>query len=274
MEGLGLGYDDVRAADPAVVFCSITGFGRGGAGAALPGYDLLVQALSGFMSVTGDPAGEPQKAGVAVVDVMAGLFATVGILAALRHREATGEGQRVEVDLLSAALAGLVNLSAGYTVAGAVPGRTGNAHPSIAPYEPLPCAEGELVVAVGTDRQFASLCTVLGVAEVADEPRFATNRARVEHREALRELLVARLAARPAGEWATLLTQARVPAGLVNDLAGGFALAAQLGLDPIVEVARPDGSSVPLTRNPIRLSATPPTYRSAPPELGGGPGDG
>ncbi len=270
MERFGLGYDDVRARNPGVVFCSITGFGRG-TGAALPGYDLLVQALSGFMSVTGDPAGEPQKAGVAVVDVMAGLFATVGILTALRHREATGEGQRVEVDLLRSALAGLVNLSAEFTVAGVVPERMGNAHPSIAPYTLLPCAEGELIVAVGTDRQFASLCTILGDAGLADDPRFASNRARVEHRDALRDALVRRLAARPATEWARALTEARVPAGLVNDLAGGFALAMELGLDPIVELPHRDGSAVPLPRNPIGLSATPATYRSAPPAMGEDP---
>jgi crotonobetainyl-CoA:carnitine CoA-transferase CaiB-like acyl-CoA transferase len=268
LDGLGLGYEDVRAANPRVVYCSITGFGRG-EGAALPGYDLLVQALGGLMSVTGAADGEPQKVGVALVDVLAGLFASVGILAALRHRDATGEGQRVDVDLLSALLAALVNQASAFTSGGVVPQRMGNAHPSIAPYEPLPCADGELVVAVGNDRQFTALCEVLGVPELAGDPRFATNAARVEHREALRAQLVERLAARPAAEWAAVLTDARVPAGVINDVAGAFALAERLGLAPIVEVPAAGGASVPLVRNPIRLSATPPTYRSAPPPLGG-----
>jgi crotonobetainyl-CoA:carnitine CoA-transferase CaiB-like acyl-CoA transferase len=201
------------------------------------------------------------------VDVLAGLFSTVGILAALTHRTATGEGQRVDVDLLSSLLAGLVNQASAYTAGGVVPQRMGNQHPSIAPYELLPCAEGELVLAVGNDRQFAALCEVLGVPELAQDARFATNTARVEHRVVLRATLVERLAARPAGEWAAALTQARVPAGVVNDIAGAFRLAEQLGLEPIVRVPREDGTEVPLTRNPIGMSATPPTYRSAPPRL-------
>ncbi len=266
MDRLGLGYDDLRAENPGLVYCSITGFGAG-AGAALPGYDLLVQAVGGLMSITGTPDGEPQKVGVALVDVLAGLFSTVGILAALRHRDATGEGQRVEVDLLSSLLAGLVNQGAAYTAGGVVPGRMGNQHPSIAPYELLPCADGDLVLAVGNDRQFAALCAVAGRPELAEDTRFATNSARVAHRAELREALERILAARPAADWAAELTTARVPAGVVNDMAGAFALAASLGLDPVVELPREDGTMVALTRNPINLSATPPTYRTAPPRL-------
>ncbi len=267
MESLGLGWEELHADCPRLVYCSITGFGAG-AGARLPGYDLLVQALGGLMSITGAPDGEPQKVGVALVDVLTGLFATTGILAALRHRDATGEGQRVEVDLFSCLLASLVNQGSGYTVAGVVPHRMGNAHPSISPYELYPTREGDLVLAVGNDRQFAALCEVLGLAELPADPRFATNPDRVAHREALRDALVAGLAARPAAEWATALTDARVPAGVVNDVAGAFALAESIGLDPVVAV--PDavtGDTVALTRNPIRLSATPPSYRSAPPPL-------
>jgi crotonobetainyl-CoA:carnitine CoA-transferase CaiB-like acyl-CoA transferase len=269
MDRLGLGYEELRAADPALVYCSITGFGAG-AGAALPGYDLLLQALGGLMSVTGEPGGEPQKVGVALVDVITGLFAAVGILAAVRHRERTGEGQRVELDLLSSALAALVNQGSAFTIAGAVAGRMGNAHPSIAPYELLPTGEGDLVVAVGTDRQFAALCEVLGDRALASDERYATNPARVAHRDALRERLVALLAQRPAAAWAGELSGRGVPAGQVNDIAGAFALAATLGLDPVVEVPREDGTPVALTRNPIRLSATPATYRTPPPRLPGG----
>ena len=267
MEGFGLGYDELRADNPGLIYCAITGFGRG-AGAALPGYDLLIQALGGMMSITGPRDGEPAKVGVAVVDVLAGLFATTGILASLRHRDATGEGQRVDVDLLSSLLAGLVNQSSGYTVAGVLPARMGNEHPSVAPYELLPCADGDLVLAVGNDRQFATLCTVLDVPQLAADERFATNRARVANRPALRAELSAQLGRRPAARWAASLTAARVPAGVVNDIAGAFALATELGLDPIVQVPRDDGGSVALCRNPIGLSATPVTYRSAPPPLG------
>jgi crotonobetainyl-CoA:carnitine CoA-transferase CaiB-like acyl-CoA transferase len=266
MDKLGLGYAQLSAENPRLIFCSITGFGAG-AGAELPGYDLLVQALGGLMSITGAPDGEPQKVGVALVDVLAGLFASVGILAALRHRDRTGQGQRVEVSLLSALLAGLVNQASAYTIAGSVPGRMGNAHPSISPYELYATGEGDLVVAVGNERQFATLCEVLSAPELADDPRFGSNTERVANRAALKAELIARLAAAPASEWAQRLTAARVPAGVVNDLAGAFALAQAVGLDPIVEVPSAQGPPVALTRNPIGLSRTPPTYRSAPPDL-------
>ena len=266
MERLGLGYEQLSAGHPALVYCSITGFGAG-RGAELPGYDLLVQALGGLMSITGSPDGEPQKVGVALVDVLAGLFASVGILAALRHRDRTGEGQRVEVNLLSSLLAALVNQASGYTIAGVVPGRMGNAHPSISPYELFETGAGDLVLAVGNDRQFAALCEIIGAPELAADDRFATNAARVANRARLRREVVARLAAAPAADWARRLTAVRVPAGEVNDLSGAFELARALGLEPTVDVPRPDGSAVALTRNPITLSHTPPSYRSAPPPL-------
>ena len=266
MDDFGLGYEALAASSPRLVYCSITGFGRA-QGAELPGYDLLIQAVGGLMSITGPADGEPQKVGVAVVDVLAGLFASVGILAALAHRAATGDGQRVEVDLLSSLLAALVNQGAAWTAGGVTPARMGNAHPSIAPYELLPCADGELVLAVGNDRQFAALCSVLGLSELALSERFATNPARVAHRAELRARLVARVRERPAAEWVAALTSSRVPAGVVNDIAGAFALATALGLAPVVELPHPAGGTVALTRNPIGLSATPPTYRSAPPDL-------
>jgi crotonobetainyl-CoA:carnitine CoA-transferase CaiB-like acyl-CoA transferase len=266
MAGFGLDYDQLREDNPALIYCSITGFGRG-AGAELPGYDMLIQAVGGLMSITGEPDGEPQKVGVAMVDVLAGLFATVGILAALHHRASTGEGQRVDIDLLSCLLAGLVNQASAYTSGGVVPTRMGNRHPSIAPYEALPCADGNLVLAVGNDRQFTALCNVLGAPALAMDERFATNPARVWHREQLHAELTSLLARRTAAEWAQILTDARVPAGVVNDIAGAFALATNLGLEPIVSLPRDDGSAVSLCRNPINLSVTPPSYRSAPPPL-------
>ncbi|MGZ4330307.1 MAG: CaiB/BaiF CoA transferase family protein [Solirubrobacteraceae bacterium] len=266
MDHLGLGYEQLRAEQPRLIYCSITGFGSE-AGAQLPGYDLLVQALGGLMSITGEPDGPPQKVGVALVDVLAGLFATVGIMAALRHRDAGGEGQLVEVNLLSALLGALVNQGSAYTIAGVVPGRMGNEHPSIAPYAPFPTAEGELVVAVGNERQFSALCDVLDAPELAQDPRFDTNSGRVDNRQALHEALRERLAARQAVEWARLLTDARVPAGVVNDVRGAFALAQTLGLAPTVSIPRDDGGAVILTRNPVTLSRTPASYRSAPPSL-------
>ncbi len=265
-ERFGLDYDSLRETNPGLIYCSITGFGAG-KGATLPGYDLLVQALGGLMSITGARDGEPQKVGVALVDVLAGLFSTVGILAALEYRGRSGEGQRVEVDLLSALLAGLVNQASAYTVAGVVPERMGNQHPSVAPYESLHCADHELVVAVGNDRQFGALCEVLGAPDLARDPRFATNTARVANRAAMRAALEDRLVARTAGDWAELLTAARVPAGVVNDIGAAFELAGALGLEPVVSIARADGTTLELARNPIRLSATPPTYRSAPPRF-------
>ena len=268
MDRLGLGYEALAADNPALVYCSITGFGAG-AGAQRPGYDLLVQAVGGLMSVTGSPDGEPQKVGVALVDVVAGLFAAVGILAALRHRDRTGEGQRVEVDLLSALLAGLVNQAAGFTAAGVVPERMGNAHPSISPYELYQTGEGRLALAVGNDRQFAALCEVLGDPAAAQDAGFATNAARVADRERLRARLEERLAGASAATWAARLLEASVPAGEVNDLAGAFALAERLGLEPIVEMPRDDAPPLRLPRNPIRLSATPARVTSLPPALGG-----
>ncbi|MEV6338862.1 CoA transferase [Nocardia vinacea] len=266
MADFGLDYHQLQPENPGLIYCSITGFGHG-AGAALPGYDLLIQALGGLMSITGARDGEPQKVGVALVDVLAGLFATSGILAALHHRTTTGEGQRVDIDLLTCLLAGLVNQASAYTSAGVVSTRMGNQHPSIAPYELLACADGELVLAVGNDRQFASLCKVLGEPGLAAAQQFSTNSSRVRNRQQLRTELERLLTARTAAEWTDDLTAVRVPAGVVNDIAGAFALAEKLGLEPIVELPRDDGTTVSLCRNPINLSLTPPVYRSAPPDL-------
>jgi len=265
MERRGLGFERMREANPGLIYCSITGFGAG-AGAELPGYDLLVQALGGLMSITGEPDGEPQKVGVALVDVLAGLFAAVGILAALRHREQGGEGQLVEVDLMSSLLASLVNQASAHTLAGVIPGRMGNAHPSISPYEPYETGDGRLVLAVGNDRQFQALCEVIGAEGLARDERFATNPARVAARADLRVALEEQLAAKGAADWVEELTAARVPAGMVNGIGQAFALARELGLEPTVSIAREDGVTE-LVRNPIRLSATPPTYRTAPPDL-------
>ncbi|MFE9959678.1 CaiB/BaiF CoA transferase family protein [Micromonospora sp. NPDC005299] len=257
----GLDHDTVTAANPRLVYASISGFGAAG-GADLPGYDLMVQAASGLMSLTGAADGPPYKAGVALFDVIAGLHAAVGILAALHHRAATGVGQHVEVDLLSSALSGLVNHASAHVAAGVVPHRMGNAHPSIVPYEPLPTADGELVVIAGNDGQFRALCQVLGLPGLPDDPRFRRNQDRTAHREALRPLLVAALARRTSAEWFGELRAAGVPCSPINTVADGLALADGLGLDPVVTVG-----GVPGVRHPIGLSATPPRYDLPPPGL-------
>ncbi|CAM5279541.1 CoA transferase [Streptomyces tanashiensis] len=264
MEKLGLGYEDVRAGNPGLVYCSVTGFGTA-EGARLPGYDLLVQAMGGLMSVTGEPDGQGTKAGVALVDVITGLHAGLGVLAALRHRERTGEGQRVEVSLLTSLLSALTNQAAAHLGAGVVPRAMGNSHPSIAPYEVFEARDRPLVLAVGNDRQFAALCERLGRPALAGDPRFATNTARVAHREELVEALAGPLGTRTADGWFEELTAAGVPCGPINDLAAAFDLADRLGLAPRVpETAAGPGQ----VANPIRLDATPPSYRTAPPRLG------
>ncbi len=259
----GLDYAQVRAVNPAVVYCSISGFGSG-AGAELPGYDLLVQAMGGLMSITGTD--EPTKAGVAVVDVLTGLHAAVGILAALHHRDRTGEGQRIEATLLTSLQSSLVNQASAYVGAGAVPRFMGNAHPSIAPYEVFAAADRSMIIAVGNDSQFARLADVLGQPALAADPRFATNAARVENREQLKATLETALAARSADDWQESITSAGVPCGPINDIAQGFALAERLGLHPVVELEDPrrDGLQKQVA-NPLSYSATPVAYRSAPP---------
>jgi crotonobetainyl-CoA:carnitine CoA-transferase CaiB-like acyl-CoA transferase len=265
MARFGLDYETVRATNPGVIYSSITGFGAG-KGSHVPGYDLMVQAMSGLMSLTGDPDGPPYRAGISVFDVMAGNHALIGILAALRHRDRTGEGQLVEVNLLSSALTGLVNHSSAYVAGGVVPYRMGNAHPSVFPYEPLPTADDDIIIAAANDRQFRKLCEVLGIPDVADDPRFARNVDRTANREELRPLLLERLARRGAVEWFEALVAVGVPCGPIQTIDGGFAMAERFGLDPVVQAGEGE-RAMPTTRHPIRFSATPAGYRLPPPEL-------
>jgi len=261
----GLDYASVSAANPAVIYASITGFGAGG-GAHLPGYDLIVEAMSGLMSLQGDAEGPPYRAGVAVFDVISGLQTAIGVLAALNHRRRTGEGQLVEVNLMSAALAGMVNQTGAFASAGVVPHRMGNSHPSLFPYEPLPTADGDLVLAAGNDTQFRNLCAVLGAPELATDQRFATNSGRTANRDALRPLLIERLSKRTAAQWFDDLIAAGVPCGPINTVAGGVAFAEQIGLDPVVLAGQGD-AAVPGIRNPLTFSATAPRYDLPPPGL-------
>jgi crotonobetainyl-CoA:carnitine CoA-transferase CaiB-like acyl-CoA transferase len=261
----GLDAATVRGANPGLVYASISGFGQR-EGAAVPGYDLMVQAISGLMSLTGDADGPPFRAGISVFDVMAGKDAVIGILAALRHRDATGEGQEVEVNLLSSALSGLVNHSSAWVAGGVVPFRMGNAHPSVYPYEPMPTADRDLIVAAPNDRLFRKLCVVLEIPEVPDDPRFTRNKDRTANREELRPLLVERLATRGAEEWFELLVGAGVPCGPINTIDAGFAMAEKFGLEPVIEAGEGE-RALPMARNPVTFSATPTAYALPPPEL-------
>jgi crotonobetainyl-CoA:carnitine CoA-transferase CaiB-like acyl-CoA transferase len=251
MDELGLGYAALRERNPKLVYCSITAFGD----AALPGYDLLLQAMSGLMSVTGDPDGPPRKVGAPLVDMLSGQYATIGILAAM----ASGTGQHVEVTLMDSALAGLLNQASAFLNAGVVGTRMGNRHPSIAPYETF----GDLAVAVGNDVIFGRLCEAIGRPELAGDARFATNAARSSNRDALAAELEPILTDGPAREWASRLLAAGVPAGPVNTIDEAFAAAESLGLEPIDETG-----GVRSVRSPLRLSATPAGVRLPPPSLG------
>jgi crotonobetainyl-CoA:carnitine CoA-transferase CaiB-like acyl-CoA transferase len=266
MDRFGLDYASVRASNPGVVYASISGFGSTPEGAKLAGYDLMVQGISGLMSLTGDPEGEAYRAGISVFDVMAGMHATIGILAALNHRHATGEGQLVEVNLLSSALSGLVNQTSAAVAGGITPYRMGNAHPSLFPYEPLPTADGAIIVIAGNNRQFATLCDVLGVPELADDDRFRSNEDRTANRDELAPLLIDALSEASSDEWFERFRAKGLPGGPVNTVPEGVAFAESIGLDPVVEVGEGE-HAVPAVRNPITFSDTPPSYRHAPPTL-------
>jgi crotonobetainyl-CoA:carnitine CoA-transferase CaiB-like acyl-CoA transferase len=262
----GLDYDTVAGTNADVVYASISGFGSRG-GAALPGYDLIVQAASGLMSLTGEPDGIAYRSGVSVFDIMTGLQATIGILAALRHRDRTGEGQHIEVNLLATALAGMANHASTYVAGDRVPFRMGNAHPSLFPYEPLPATDGELIIVAANDAQFTKLAAALGVPHLAADRRFGTTEDRNNNREQLRPLLVAELQKKSVSQWCEELTTAGIACGPINTIDGGVALAEKLGLEPVITVGEGE-RAVPMIRNAITMSATPPRYVSPPPTLG------
>lgn len=258
----GLDYPSLSVSQPGLIYASITGFGTG-AGARYVGYDLMVQALSGFMDTTGPDGGDPYRASFAVFDVLAGLHLATGVLAAVHHRDRTGRGQLVETDLFSSALLSMVNQTQAFVGAGVVPRRMGNEHPSLYPYEPFPTADHDLVVAVGNDSQFRRLCAVLGRPDLVDDPRYTTPPQRNIHRTTLREEIAAALAARSAGEWFEQLTKLGVPSAPIQTVEQGIQFAERIGLNPIIDV-----EGVPMVRNPLSFSETPVDYRHAPPTLG------
>lgn len=260
----GLDHATVSRTNPTVIYSSVTGFGPQN---PQPGYDLLVQGLSGFMSLTGDADGPPYRGGVAIFDVMTGLHTTIGILAALQHRAQTGEGQTVDTNLLSSAMSGLANQTSAYVAGGAVPHRMGNEHPSLYPYQPMPTKDGDLIIACGNDRQFAMLANTVGRPEWLTDERFARAIPRNAHRTELEPLLIEALSHRDAQEWYELLTAAGMPCAPINSIEQGVQLAESMGLEPSV----PTGSGdrvIPTVRNPITLSKSPISYDLAPPKLG------
>ncbi len=262
----GLDHESAKAINPPLVYQSISGFGTA-AGASLPGYDLVVQAVSGLMSLTGEPDGPAYRAGVALFDVMTGLHGLIGVLAALHQRAATGEGQHVEVSLLASALSGLVNQAGAFAAAGVVPFRMGNAHPSVYPYQTMPTGDRDVVIAAANDRQFRALCEVLGVPELADDPRFALNADRTAHRDELHPVLIDRLQNWSADDLFLALNGAGVPCGPINSIQEGVELATRLGLDPLVTAG--DGARrVASIRNPITFNGATMPARLPPPTLG------
>jgi crotonobetainyl-CoA:carnitine CoA-transferase CaiB-like acyl-CoA transferase len=260
----GLDYESVSKNNPNVIYASISGFGTK-EGAKLPGYDLIVQAASGLMSLTGDPDGPAYRSGVSVFDIMSGMQATVGILAALNHRNNTGEGQHVEVNLMLTALAAMANHSSTYIAGGEVPFRMGNSHPSLFPYEPLPAKDGDIIIVAANNAQFAKLCKVLDLEHLLEDERFIETRDRNVNRAELKEYLVEALAKKSIQEWFKLLTAEGVACGPINTIQGGVELAKDLGLDPVVEVGE---NKIPMIRNAIGFSKTPAQYLISPPELG------
>ncbi len=269
----GLDYESLKAVNPKLVYCSITGFGQTGPDAGRAGYDYMIQAMGGLMSITGQPDGapgaEPMKVGVAVADLFAGMYAASGILAALLHARETGEGQQVDIALFEAQAAMLANQAQNWFVSGEVPTRLGNAHPNLAPYQPFPTSDGMLVIAVGNDGQFKALCRTLGDEALAQDPRFATNASRVAGRAELAGRIGGLTRARTTAAWLRALEAAGVPSGPINRIDQVFAEAQAKARGLVVEQARDDlKGPVRSVASPIRLSASPPAYPSAPPALG------
>ncbi|MCG8270922.1 CoA transferase [Aquamicrobium sp. NLF2-7] len=264
----GLDYESLKAVNPKLIYCSITGFGQDGPYAPRAGYDFIVQGMSGLMSITGEPDREPQKVGVAVTDIFTGLYSVIAMQAALRHAEKTGEGQHIDMALLDTQVSVLANQNLNYLVSGTAPNRMGNAHPNIAPYEVLPVSDGHFILAVGNDSQFAKFCAVIGRAELAEDPQFATNSARVANRHALRGHTVPALARFGRAEILAALEQAGVPASPINDISQTFADPQVVARGMRLDLDDGHGNALPSVRAPMVMSATPLAYERPSPRLG------
>ncbi len=270
LEKYGLDHAALCAAHPALVYCSISGFGHTGPNRDQPGYDLMAQGYGGIMSLTGEPEGQPMKVGVGIADVMCGMYATIGILAALRHRDATGEGQHIDLSLVDAQMAWLINEGTNYLTSGKLPVRRGNAHPNIVPYEAFGCSDGHVLVAVGNDAQFARFCDVLGCPEMAADTRFTTNLARIENRDVLIPLIAERLSGITKADVIARLHAVKVPVGPINTVAEALHSDQAKARGVVQEMAAPgvQGGTVQLLGNPLKLSRTPVRYDRPPPRFG------
>ena len=268
----GLDYESLRALNPGVVYCSVTGFGQTGPWAHRPGYDFIIQALGGLMSVTGEaddrPGGGPQKVGVAVADLMTGMYSTQAVLAALFHRSRTGEGQYIDMALLDVQVAMMANMNTNYLASGKVPRRWGNAHPNLVPYQTFKASDGWIIIAVGNDEQYRRFCATGGRPELSSDPRFLRVQDRIRNREQLIPLLAQMVETRPSQDWIDALEAAGVPCGPINDLAQVFRNPQVLARGLRVDIEREDAGPVKLVGNPMRLSATPVRYTLPPPRLG------
>ena len=264
----GLDYESLKAVNPELVYCSITGFGQDGPYADRAGYDFIVQAMSGLMSITGAPDGPPTKVGTAVADLTTGMYAVIGILAALSHRDRTGEGQYIDMALLDTQMSWLANQNMNYLVGGTSPGRSGNAHPNIVPYQDFETADGHIIVAVGNDRQFARFAHAIGAPELAHNRSFETNEGRVRHRDTLVPAIAARMKERSTAHWTDVLEAAGIPHGPIHTVGEAFADPQAIHRGMTVEMDHPLGVTLASVANPIRMSATPPDYRRPPPMLG------
>ena len=272
MARYGLSYEALKEINPHLVYCSITGFGQTGPMADVAGYDFIVQGLGGLMSITGErddlPGGGPQKVGIAAADIMTGLYSTIAILAAIEHRRISGEGQYIDMALLDVQVATIANMNMNYLCSGKVPKRQGNAHANIVPYQVFDAADGEIIIAVGNDTQFARLCNVLGCPELASDERYRKNANRVRNRDILLPLLQARLSTREVADWVRLLEPEGIPCGPVNSIAQTFANPQVMHRQMRIDLPHPLSGSVPSVANPIKFSDTPIQYRNAPPTLG------
>jgi crotonobetainyl-CoA:carnitine CoA-transferase CaiB-like acyl-CoA transferase len=264
----GLGYEQLKLKFPKLIYCSITGFGQTGPYAPRPGYDALIQAMGGVMSLTGEPKGSPQKVGVPVADLFAGLYGCIGILAAVNHRHATGEGQQIDIGMLDTHVAWLANQGMNYLATGENPPRLGNQHPNIAPYQEFPTKDGYIILAVGNDPTFERFCKATGQEHLLSDPRFASNPIRVANRDHVTATLTPVMQSKTTAEWIDLLEAQKIGCGPINTLEQVFADPHVIARKMVVEMQHPTGEPVKVIANPVKLSATPPSYRSPPPVLG------
>ncbi|MFC7551757.1 CaiB/BaiF CoA transferase family protein [Pseudoroseomonas wenyumeiae] len=264
----GLGYEQLKEKYPGLIYCSITGFGQTGPYAPRPGYDALIQAMGGVMSLTGEPDGEPQKVGIPVADLFAGLYGTIGILAALRHKQATGQGQQIDIGMLDTHVAWLANQGMNYLATGQNPPRLGNQHPNIVPYQVFPTADGYMVLSIGNDPTFERFCKNFSLEHLLADERYATNASRVQNRALVTETLTAVTKTMPTDEWISKLEALKIGCGPINTLDRVFADPHVQAREMLVKMDHASGQEVTVIANPVKLSATPPDYRSAAPVLG------